>query len=350
MIRLTFKDISSRTWEHPADRAALSALQSLPGVDILLQKLLGVTTEKSLYLQTLSSAVRVTESQFGKINMLMNEVCSVLDVKERPELFVSFEPYLNASAVGVEKPFVVLNSSLIDTFNDDEMRAALAHSVAHCLSGHTLYMTLLVVLTRLTQGIIASVPLGNLALQGIIVALGEWERKTVLSADRAALLVAQDPDVVYRMLMKLSGGRHIEQMNINEFFLQAYQYEVGNSVLDSVHKLWNLAQATHPFPVLRLVELKKWVDSGEYDKILRGGFSPERPYAQAPNTYTKRTDGDENVGEHFRKASQTYRADWQASSDPLYQTFADVLGFANDTAKTAASKAQEAYDSWRSAR
>ncbi|HEA66638.1 MAG TPA: hypothetical protein ENI07_07450 [Desulfobacterales bacterium] len=54
----------------------------------------------------------------------------------------------------------------------------------------------------------------------------------------------------------------VSAMNINDFFSQATEYESEGDLLG----------ASHPFPVLRLSELKTWPDSGSYDRILSGGY------------------------------------------------------------------------------
>ena len=46
----------------------------------------------------------------------------------------------------------------------------------------------------------------------------------------------------------------------------------------------NLLGADHPFPVLRVAELRDWLESGAYDRILRGEYvrrgEPDAPYAE----------------------------------------------------------------------
>src|SRR4029453_16173648 len=46
--RVTLTEISSRAWEHPADRGALTALRQLRGFDYLLRKLAGLWNERAL--------------------------------------------------------------------------------------------------------------------------------------------------------------------------------------------------------------------------------------------------------------------------------------------------------------
>ena len=164
----------------------------------------------------------------------------------------------------------------------------------------------------------------------VIIALKEWDRKSELSADRAGLLVAQDPHVYNTLLMKLAGGGNTAQMDINEFFLQAAEYERAGTIVDSVHKLLNLVGQSHPFPVLRLTELKTWVDSGAYGKILNGEYQ------------WRNQDGEEEVLKNFREAANKYKEDFNTSQDPL----ADALRSAMETADTVRNKAKEAFSSF----
>ena len=59
--RRRFPEISSRAYEHPADRAALTALRKLSGFDTLLKKLSGLIGERNLRLMLLANAVQVSD-------------------------------------------------------------------------------------------------------------------------------------------------------------------------------------------------------------------------------------------------------------------------------------------------
>ncbi|MBK7988240.1 MAG: hypothetical protein IPK11_15305 [Ignavibacteria bacterium] len=59
-------------------------------------------------------------------------------------------------------------------------------------------------------------------------------------------------------------------MNINEFFVQAYDDESGGgTMVDGIHKMLNLLGRNSSFSrIAPLVEFfKKWVDSGEYARM-----------------------------------------------------------------------------------
>lgn len=303
-----FHNISPKSWEHPADRAALAALRQIPGLDQVLKIVLGLLSDKAIRLAFLSSSVRTSPKQFPKVHNMLREACSVLDVKEIPELYVIQNPMFNAVAAGVDKPIIGIHSSLVDTLTEDELLAVIAHELGHCLSGHVLYKNLLVILLNVSLSLL-NIPLAPLVLYSLIAALREWDRKSELTADRAGLLVTQNPEVNYSLLMKMAGGRHTEQMNIEEFFKQAEEYDKGGTVVDSLHKVLNTVWTTHPFPVIRLTELKSWVDSGDYDKILRGD-------------YRKRSANDkDDVLKDFEEAGKQYKSDFERSEDPLMKSF-----------------------------
>lgn len=313
-VKLHFKGITSTAWEHPADRAALLALQKVPGLDTAIKAMIGNTTETSLRLIMLASAVRVNEKQFARVHKLLLDCCAILDVEKVPELYVSQSPVLNAGAVGVENPFIVLNSSMVDSLNDEELMAVIGHELGHILSGHVLYKTLLIMLVNFSV-MIASIPLSALAVGAIIAALREWDRKSELSADRAGLLVVQNPEVSIQLLMKLAGGNHLDQMDLGEFIKQADEYEKANSVKESVYKILNSLGRSHPFPVVRISELLKWVQSGGYDTILRGVYAHEQ---------------EKGFTDSAKEAAQGYKEDIIDVTSPIFDQAKESAGKVKD--------------------
>ncbi len=280
--RRVLTNISPIAWEHPADRAALNALRKIPGFDMVLRKVFGMFGERALLLAFKANAVKVTENQYPDLHESLLRVCEVLDAEEVPELLVSQKPVVNAGAVGMSKPFIVLNSSLVELLGQDEVEAVIGHEVGHILSGHVLYRTLLVILLSLT---VFRYPLAGLAVRPVLFALLEWYRKSELSSDRAGLLAVQDPDASMRSLMHMAGGMRGETLNLEEFVAQAEEYREGGELLDSVYKVLNVLGLTHPFAVVRVAELKDWIDGGTYERILAGeyaerGTEDQRPYRE----------------------------------------------------------------------
>src|SRR5712692_12010125 len=76
-------------WEHPADRAALQTLRSVPGFDEVVRKIYGFFGERGVRLLFQANSVRVGPSQFPRVHSAFSDVCATLDWDPRPELFIS---------------------------------------------------------------------------------------------------------------------------------------------------------------------------------------------------------------------------------------------------------------------
>lgn len=282
--RKVLAEISATTWEHPADRAALQALRAIPGFDEAVRKIVGAFGERGIRLLFQANAVRVGPTQFPVLHQLAMETAATLDWPEPPELYVTQTPMVNAGAVGVEHPFIILNSGAVRLLDIDELRVLIGHELGHVMSGHALYRTVLILILELG---FQNLPfLAGIALLPIKVALLEWYRKSELSADRAGLLASQDPPAAMRVFLKLAGGGDMKEMDLEAFLRQAEEYESKGGALDTVYKILNTLGATHPFHTLRAAELKRWIDRGAYQDILdgkyvrRGAEERQRPLAE----------------------------------------------------------------------
>jgi Zn-dependent protease with chaperone function len=267
--RRILTDIAPRSWEHPADKAALQALRRIPVFDEVLKKLFGFFGEKPVRLAFQANAVRVSSKQFPRLQGLYDEVLKTLDSPQNYPLFVSQTPIVNAGAWGMDEPFIVLNSGTVSLLDDQQLAYIMGHELGHILSDHVLYKTMTALLLQLAQ---MGFPLVGLAARAVLVALLEWSRKSELSCDRAGLLAVQDPEVVMRTMLKMAGGGEDEETNLQEFIVQAEEYRAGGDVADQVFKILNLIGSTHPFWTLRVSELRTWIEAGDYDRIIRGEY------------------------------------------------------------------------------
>jgi Zn-dependent protease with chaperone function len=327
--RVTFPGISSRAWEHPADRSALVALRAVPGFDTVLKALAGLFRDRKHRLIFLASAVRVSDRQFAEIDRLFSDALLVLDSPKRPELYIRQSPAANAFCIGMDEPFIVVSTGMIELLDDpDELRYVLGHEIGHAMSGHAVYQTMLNHLLRIADNL-GWMPLGGLAIRAIIAALYEWSRKAELSADRAGMLVAQDPHVALRVKMKIAGGASLGKMDTVAFLEQAADYESAGDVRDGVLKLMNLERQTHPFSVVRAAEIRKWVEQGEYKAIMAGDY-PRRE-----------DDPNASIADEIKAAARSYRDGFVNSTDPLAQT---ARGVGRDFGGAASSVGQSIAD------
>ncbi|HJU90848.1 MAG TPA: M48 family metallopeptidase [Gemmatimonadaceae bacterium] len=307
--RKILTQISPTAWEHPADRAALQTLRAIPGFDDLVKKILGFFGERGIRHLFLANAVRIGPRQRPKLNALYTEVLETMDWPERPDLYVTQTPFANAGAVGFERPFIVLNSGALALLDREEQRVILGHELGHIMSGHATYRTIALILLWIGS---RNLPfLAGMALLPIELALFEWYRKSELSSDRAGMLSSQDPNASMRMFLKFAGGgarletenmppaAEEDMISLDEFLLQAREYEEGGTAIDTIFKVLNVAFRTHPFNTVRAGELQRWMMSGEYERILGGDYpkrgEESRPlsqdYADAAGYYGEQTRG-----------------------------------------------------------
>lgn len=269
-----FADLSKHEYVHPADSKALAALRAIPGIDSALRKLLSLTGESAIRITFMASAVKVTPQQCPDLHAKLQIACTTLGV-DMPELYIQQNPIVNAFTGGVDKPIIVLHSSLIERLTDEEVLAVIAHEVGHIHAEHVLYLTAAQLLLAVAQ-----IPLASLPVAGIIKdvlsatmrgALLAWARRAELSCDRAALLVTQDPHVIGRTMMKLCGGTFASKIDYDLFLEQAREFQ-KNYDEKKLDKFWAdilSSGLSHPFPVWRISEILQWVESGEYTDLMK---------------------------------------------------------------------------------
>jgi Zn-dependent protease with chaperone function len=296
--------ISSRAWEHPADRGALTALRELRGFDDVLKVLNGLWNERAWRLEFLGGAIKVSERQYPAVHRVFASAAATLDLRELPELYVAPDRSLNGMCIGMSNPFIVVHHGAVELLDEDELRVLLGHEIGHLMSGHAVYRTMMHILTGWIVSL-SWLPIGSIALRAIVAALREWWRKAELSADRAGLLAGQDPGAALRLLMKLAGGGDLSQVDTTAFLEQAAEYEKTGDLRDSIIKLRMVMGRTHPLPVARAAELRRWIDAGDYGRILAGEY-PRRE-----------DDATASWGADVKAAAESYRESFARSQDPL---------------------------------
>ncbi|MHB8218769.1 MAG: M48 family metallopeptidase [Acidimicrobiales bacterium] len=273
-VALRYPQISSKAFEHPADRAATSALHAVPLLDKVVKRLTDIGHERRLRQIILGNSIRLGADQVPEVWSSYVQCTSILDLESIPDLYVTNEADVNATTIGAKSPIVVVNSSLLGSYRPNEIQTVLAHETGHVLSEHYLYTTALILLKQFIDGALPKSLLLGLPARALYMALLEWSRAAELSADRAAALVMADPLEPCRVLMRLAGGA-LPGMSFEAFLKQATDYHNEDDLFSRHSRFWVELKLNHPFAVRRVRELVEWVQTGDFDRI-RSGTYPQR--------------------------------------------------------------------------
>ena len=291
-----YHNISSKAYEHPADRAATAALKAVPMLDTLVRRLIEWRYERALRQFYLGTSLKVSEQQCPELWASHTAACRILDLPEVYDLYLTTPVQGIAATIGSKKPMIVVDSTVLQRLGPGEQRVLVGHELGHILSDHVLYITALNIL--LAAG--GSLPtLLGLPFRAVRTVLLEWYRAAELSSDRAATLIVRDPQIVCRMLMITASGLPAERLNLDAFMAQAMDYENWDDPSDRVRRFFWEINVTHPYAVKRVSEVMRWVQSGEYDRIIGGDF---RTRDQETDVKSEASDAMEFYGERFRAA------------------------------------------------
>src|SRR5208282_1503076 len=90
------KGISSKAYEHPADRAATAALKAVPRLDSTLRRIIEYGYERAMRRGILGSAVRLGDEQLEPVWRAHRRAYATLDLEPVPDLYLTQYPLANA--------------------------------------------------------------------------------------------------------------------------------------------------------------------------------------------------------------------------------------------------------------
>ncbi|MGK7881531.1 MAG: M48 family metallopeptidase [Crocosphaera sp.] len=277
----SYPGLSSEAFRHPLDTQAEQTLRTVPGFDMVATSFMEYLYERPQQISLMGNSIKVGPRQYSTLYGVVRETVYDLDISSEPLIYVSQNPVVNAYSLGQQQPYIVLNAGLLDISDEIELRIVIAHELGHIKCEHSLLIQMAMwamnaasLFGELTLG------LGNIISSGLIFAFYEWRRKAELSADRAALLVIDDTEPIFRMMMKMAGGSHkyAHECHLDEFLKQAEEYrELDEDDLNQLYKFLiynggNNVFLSHPFPVDRVHYLRDWANSNEYQNIRAGNY------------------------------------------------------------------------------
>lgn len=207
----------------------------------------------------LATSVRLSARMAPDVQRHADACVEALGLDIPIELYVFSSPQFNAACFKPEdgRLFVMFSSSLLEAFDESELRFVMGHELGHFAYGHH------------------DIPIGYVLRGGqpdpqLALRLFAWSRFAEISADRAGAFCAQNIEAVSRSLFKLASGLsgNMIQFHLEDFLAQIDDMQIEDAMPGegAPKEDWF---STHPFSPLRVKALQLF----EHSELMRDGGS-----------------------------------------------------------------------------
>lgn len=186
--------------------------------------------------QIQGNSILVSNNQYKEINDMTKKLCDKLEI-DKPNCYITFDPYINAYVMGFKKPYVlVLTTALVESMSNAELQFVIGHELGHIKFSHSKLKSLVTPLDR-------NIPI-------ITMIFNLWLRKTEYTADRIGVYLTNNPKVSTNALLKLTVGSKLS----NEINVEELVKQIKNSYDDFYEKIGELF-LTHPYITNRIQKI-----------------------------------------------------------------------------------------------
>lgn len=262
-------NIDSKLYLHDSDKAAMAALQAIPGFSQVMKAFMKVWNEQQFKIINMSTNLKLGPNQMSKYYNMLPPICEKIGI-DVPELYVKLDVYPNAYTYGDTNPFIVMTSGLFETVPDELIPTVLAHECGHIACHHTLYTTMGQAILNGASAFVSGI--GNIALYPIQLAFAYWMRCSEFSADRVAAIYEEKSDRIVEMCMRFAGYDKdiMADANVDVFMEQAIEYRklVNDSAWNKTLEFITFKDMSHPIGAVRALESKEWEKSERFSLIM----------------------------------------------------------------------------------
>jgi predicted Zn finger-like uncharacterized protein len=211
------------------DGQAMSKLQSLPALGSVVRSVSDKVGRP--WIESTFNAIRLGPRQLPDVWRQAVLAARILGLPKLPDVYISGDQMWNTYTYGTEtSSFIVLGTSHVINFANDELLFVLAREMGHCRAGHALWKTVTRFIAGdtsvhsglLSDGLINAISPTKLIHGALDLPLMAWARQSEITADRAGLLAVGDEALARRVLLAWSvrSARLLQQVNIEEWMKQ----------------------------------------------------------------------------------------------------------------------------------
>ena len=205
--------------------------------------------------------LQISAALAPRVHAICQAVEQALQFDEPVEYFVHGDPSLNCSAVPRREDdqphLVIINSGLLERFDDDELTFVLGHELGHLISRNS----------ELQRVIRFVFPDGDAIPLTIRDKIEIWDKLSEMSADRFGFIAMPDLTVCLKVFFKLSSGLDTESIRFDP---AAYRQEMER-VLEAFRNEMADVGVSHPINPIRLEALKLFAAAELYTALPADG-------------------------------------------------------------------------------
>lgn len=271
MINYKENGLKASDYEYSGDREALNVLKKIPVLDQLLSGYMDFTIKSGMFVQVQQDCFRVTAETYPKVYGLYQTCLDRLNMSKEPELYIKREYEYNAYASGVNSPFIVVHSSMVQDCTDEELMALMGHELGHINSGHVLYHNLAsYIMSLLTSNLKSLAPLVS---AGALFALFDWQRKSEYTADRAGMIASGGLQPSVDLMLRLMGKGQVKQyidFSLDTVMEQYQDFDMSkDSIIGKLLYISQTATSSHPWSIQCIKALTEWEKTECYEGITK---------------------------------------------------------------------------------
>ncbi len=203
---------------------------------------------------------KITDDLLPNLHEISENVKKVLDFKEPLDFYVTNSPDINASALPKfeddESHLIVLNSALIEKFDEDELKFVIGHEIGHLISKNAEFK-------RIVMFIFPNVERIPLIFKN---KLKLWNQLSEMTADRYGYIASPNFEKCITNFFKLSSGlsRDAEMINCDAYM------SMIDAEIQKFAETPMVSPVSHPVNPVRVKALQHFSQSRLYQQIKSG--------------------------------------------------------------------------------
>ncbi len=211
VVQLTKHDLEALDFVYPPDRDAMESLKNFEALSPLFDELIVKHHIRSALSRLEECSSKIDFS--SKLGSIVRECGVILGLSRLPKAYLLESDAPTAFTFGMkDQYFLVISFGLLGILDEGEVKAAIGHECGHIKCHHIKYHTIAELLLRGAEFSLEFMGgLLNVISPVLRLMLFSWHRESEISADRAALIVSDDPAKPISLLKKLAKNAPVSE-------------------------------------------------------------------------------------------------------------------------------------------